>query len=62
MQGVVFFMLSKSIATEYAQYISEEISDEVRQDVETSADKDFNEDDLRLAIGRVLCEKLNIII
>ena len=24
--------------------------------------KDFNEDDLRLAIGRVLCEKLNIII
>ena len=62
MQGVVFFMLSKSIATEYAQYISEEISDEVRQDVETSAGKDFNEDDLRLAIGRVLCEKLNIII
>lgn len=62
MQGVVFLMLSKSIATEYAQYISEEISDEVRQDVETSADKDFNEDDLRLAIGRVLCEKLNIII
>lgn len=61
MQGV-FFMLSKSIATEYAQYISEEISDEVRQDVETSAGKDFNEDDLRLAIGRVLCEKLNIII
>lgn len=62
MQGVVFLMLSKSIATEYAQYISEEISDEVRQDVETSAEKDFNEDDLRLAIGRVLCEKLNIII
>jgi hypothetical protein len=62
MQGVIFLMLSKSIATEYAQYISEEISDEVRQDVETSADKDFNEDDLRLAIGRVLCEKLNIII
>ena len=62
MQGVVFFMLSKSIATEYAQYISEEISDEVRQDIKTSADKDFNEDDLRLAIGRVLCEKPNIII
>lgn len=62
MQGVVFLMLSKSIATEYAQYISEEISDEVRQDIKTSADKDFNEDDLRLAIGRVLCEKLNIII
>ena len=58
---VMVRLLRLSISTDYVGVIAEKIGSEVLEDVELCADSDeWNEDDIRLAIGRVLCEKLGI--
>lgn len=59
-QEEIYNELAKSMATEYANYIADEIKDAVIQDIEATADAEPNDDDLRLAIGRVLCERLGV--
>lgn len=49
------------ISDDYIRKIAEAIIGDVIDDiVETADNDDWNADDLRLAVGRVLCEKLNI--
>lgn len=50
-------MLCKSISDDYVDIILDEIIDDVVEDVECCADENWNEDDVRLAIGRVLCNR-----
>ena len=51
----------RPVSDDYWGKIADKILDEVCEDIEATADKDeWNEDDVRLAVGRVLCEKLGI--
>ena len=52
--------LRQAISSDYTRCIAEHIEKDVKQDLEECADEDYNEDDLRLAIGRVLIDKLRI--
>lgn len=52
--------LRQSISSDYTRSIAESILEDVKEDIECSADEDFNEDDIRLAIGRVLMDRLGI--
>lgn len=62
----VRLVLASAVSTYYAHYIieSEDFLPWVKRDVEeTSAWNDewyYNEDDIRFAIGRFLCEKLGL--
>ena len=53
-------LLKNAVSNDYADYILDVIIDDVKEDVFTSADENFNEDDVRFAIGRVLMKKLGI--
>ena len=53
-------LLKQTVSNDYADYILDVIIDDVKEDVFASADEDFNEDDVRFAIGRVLMKKLGI--
>lgn len=49
------------IPDDYIQPIAEAITEAVAQDIYESADpSEWNDDDVRLAIGRVLCKRLGI--
>ena len=48
------------ISTDYLGYIAEEIFEDVKEDLECAADKDFNYDDVRMSVGRVLISRLGI--
>lgn len=48
------------IGEDYVREIAHEILDDVNEDIRCSADEDYNEDDIRLAVGRVLCDRLGI--
>ena len=53
-------ILGKSINEDYVRYIFTAISGDLIEDVETSVDENYSIDDIRLAIGRVLCNRLGI--
>lgn len=54
-------MIKESASDDYAVYITDYILDDVVDDVKDTADlREWNEDDVRLAIGRVLIDKLGI--
>lgn len=53
-------ILGKTISKDYVRYIYTAISGDLIEDVETSADENYSIDDIRLAIGRVLCNRLGI--
>lgn len=57
---IVENMLRKSISDDYVNDITMKILPDVIDDVECCADEDYNEDDIKLAIGRVLCDKMGI--
>ena len=57
--NILFPMLENCVSSSYAQVIMDEILDEVVRDVEETADPvNWNDDDVRLACGRVLMGKL----
>ena len=57
----VYHLLEKTVTRDYATNIAESIIDDVVEDLSESADiTDWNDDDVRYAIGRVLCKKLGI--
>ena len=53
-------LLGETISKDYVRYIYTEISGDLIEDVETSADENYSIDDIRLAIGRVLCKRLGV--
>ena len=53
-------LLGKSISEDYVRYIFTAISGDLIEDVETHADGNYSIADIRLAIGRVLCNRLGI--
>lgn len=49
------------ISEDYILPIAEKIVEDVAQDIYETADREeWNSDDVRLAVGRVLCKKLKI--
>lgn len=54
-------LLGAAISDDYVNDIINDIIDDVYEDVATCADQEkWNEDDVRLAVGRVLCDRLGI--
>ena len=54
-------VLQKSIGDDYAGYIYTCLSGDLIEDVETACDGEvWNEDDIRMAVGRTLCNRLGI--
>lgn len=57
----VYNLLDKTVTRDYATSIAESIIDDVVEDLSESADvADWDDDDVRYAIGRVLCKKLGV--
>jgi hypothetical protein len=52
--------LQKGISDDYVTYITDNILDDVVEDIKTSADKDYSDEDIKFAIGRVLIKRLGI--
>lgn len=51
----------KQVSDDYWTAIAESIAEDVVQNVQETADpEEWNEDDIRLAVGRVLCDRLGI--
>ena len=51
----------KQVSDDYWTAIAESSADAVVQNVQETADpEEWNEDDIRLAVGRVLCDRLGI--
>lgn len=48
------------ISDDYSRYIFDAIEEEVAQDIKECAAEEFNDDDVRLAVGRVLMKRLGI--
>lgn len=59
-ESEMYRLLAMSIASDYVRSIVDTLIDDVTEDVLTAADTLWNEDDVRLAIGRVLIERLGI--
>lgn len=64
-QKQIYAMIVKSlqnaISSDYINTVAEHILDDVVEDVEECADKDdWNEDDVRLAVGRVFIKKMGV--
>ena len=53
-------IMKQAVSDDYVQYIMEVLYYDILDDIKTSADEDYNEDDVRLSIGRVLMDKLGI--
>lgn len=53
-------MFRKCVSSDYTGDIIDNIIDDVIEDVELTADEEWNEDDIKLAVGRVICDRLNI--
>lgn len=52
--------LGKAISDDYIDYIINEILNDVIDNVNATADEEYSDDDVRLAIGRVLMDRLGI--
>lgn len=61
MKNDIKFVLGKSISEDYLRYILDVIVSDIIEDLEASADEEYNEDDIRMAFGRVLANRLGII-
>ena len=59
-RNVAYDILTDSVSDCYSHYIIDDIIDDVVDDVEEAADGNWNEDDVRFAIGRVLMKRLNL--
>ena len=51
--------LQFAVGNDYVQLVADSILDDVAADIAVAADEDYNSDDVRMAVGRVLCKRLN---
>lgn len=56
----IYMILRKSMDSDTARVLAERMTDYVVEDIKCCADKDYNDDDIYLAIGRYFREKLGI--
>lgn len=59
-KSVCMDILRQSISEDYIEYIYTAISDDLIDDVEATCDAFYSRDEIRFAIGRVLCNRLEI--
>lgn len=59
-KSVCMDILRQSISEDYVEYIYTAISGDLIDDVEDTCDAFYSKDAIRLAIGRVLCNRLGI--
>ena len=50
--------LAPVVGEDYLRGVVARIARDVKRDLEETADREFNDSDLRLAVGRVLCARL----
>ena len=50
--------LAPVVGEDYLRGVVARIARDVKRDLDEAADREFNDSDLRLAIGRVLCARL----
>ena len=50
--------LSPVVGEDYLRGVVARIARDVKRDLDETADREFNDSDLRLAVGRVLCARL----
>ena len=50
--------LAPVVGEDYLRGVVARIARDVKRDLDETADREFNDSDLRLAIGRVLCARL----
>ena len=50
--------LTPVVGEDYLRGVVARIARDVKRDLDETADREFNDSDLRLAIGRVLCARL----
>ena len=50
--------LAPVVGEDYLRCVVARIARDVKRDLDETADREFNDSDLRLAIGRVLCARL----
>ena len=50
--------LAPVVGEDYLRGVVARIAKDVKRDLDETADREFNDSDLRLAIGRVLCTRL----
>jgi hypothetical protein len=50
-------ILSLSVGNDYVEYILNSIMEDVIEDIKETADEEYSDDDIRFAIGRVICKK-----
>ena len=55
-------ILSLSVSKDYVEYILGSIIEGVIEDIEETADEEYNDDDIRFAIGRVICKKFGYLV
>ena len=53
-------LLRKSISDDYTTTIIRDLFEDIKSDIVECADKEYNEDDIKLAVGRVLVDRLNL--
>ena len=53
-------MLGQAVADDYVRQLVDAIADEVREDLVAAADPVYSVGDVRLAIGRVLLDRLGV--
>ena len=51
--------LQFAVGNDYVHLVADSILDDVAADIE-AADEDYNSDDVRMAVGRVLCSRLKV--
>lgn len=60
LQGIIEFNLRSGMDLESASKVANEIVLDVAKDISETADREFNNSDVILAVGRVLVKRLNI--
>lgn len=56
----ILSLLKKSMSDDYVVYIADNIIYDVVEDIKTSADENYSDEDVKYAIGRVLINRLSI--
>lgn len=59
-RAVLEDLLTRCMSEDYSHSVADALEDEVFEDVCVSAAEAFNYDDVRLAIGRVLCRRFGL--
>lgn len=60
LKSIIFIILQNAMNNDVAHIISDSIVLSVAKDISETADTDFNDSDVRLAIGRVLLNRLKL--